>query len=105
MSEEMETIIFEIISNAGNVKGLLYEAIDLAIDGKIDKANEKIKESEEFLLKAHEIQTNLIQKEVSGEKTELSVLFIHAQDHLMSAIELKTLASKLIKLCKKLENA
>lgn len=99
MKEEMETIVFEIISNAGCVKGICYEALDLAIESKIDEAYKKLDEANEYLLKAHEIQTNLIQKEVNGEKVELSVLFVHAQDHLMSCIEIKNLVSKLIKLC------
>ena len=41
MKEEMETIVFEIISNAGCVKGICYEALDLAIEGKIDEAYKK----------------------------------------------------------------
>lgn len=101
MNEEMENVVFEIISNAGVVKGLSYEAMDFAIEGNIEKAYEKLKETESYLLKAHEIQTNLIQKEVQGEKTELSVLFVHAQDHLMSCIEIKNLTDKIIKMCEK----
>jgi PTS system cellobiose-specific IIA component len=39
------------------------------------------------------MQTSLLQEEAQGEKQEISLLLIHAQDHLMNA----SLAKKLIK--------
>ena len=42
----------------------------------------------------------MIQKEASGEKIELSLLFVHAQDHLMTAISEKTLIEQIIELRK-----
>lgn len=98
MTEEFENIIFEIISNAGNAKGICYEALNLSIEGKIEEAKKKLEEANESLLNAHHIQTDLIRKEVSGEKTEITVLFVHAQDHLMSAIEIKNLVENMIKM-------
>lgn len=104
MTEEFENIIFEIISNAGFAKGICYEALNLAIEGKINEAKSKLKEADESLLNAHHIQTDLIKKEVSGEKTEVTVLFVHAQDHLMSAIEIKNLVENLIRMNEKINN-
>ncbi|MDR4151396.1 hypothetical protein FO584_33655, partial [Bacillus thuringiensis] len=48
-------------------------------------------------------QTERIQSEARGEKTEVSVLLIHAQDHSMNAITVKELAAEFIDLYKKLE--
>ncbi|MCC0782746.1 PTS lactose/cellobiose transporter subunit IIA [Clostridioides sp. ES-S-0108-01] len=45
----------------------------------------------------------MIQAEAGGEKTELSVLFVHAQDHLMTAMEARSLVEHIIKLHKKID--
>lgn len=99
---DMETVIFEIISNGGDAKGLAYEAMAMAEKGEFDKAEELLKEADESLLRAHHIQTDLIQKEASGEHTEVNVIFVHAQDHLMTAIEVRTLAETFIRMNKRL---
>lgn len=100
--EEMEMIIFEIISNGGNAKGLVYEAISAAENKDFEKAEALLKEADEFLVQAHQIQTNLIQQEAAGEHHEVTVLFVHAQDHLMSAMEVRTMAENIIKINKRL---
>jgi cellobiose PTS system EIIA component len=102
MAEDMEVIIFEIISQGGTAKGLAYEALAAAEEGNFDKAEELLKEADVCLGEAHKIQTGIIQAEARGEKTEVSVLFVHAQDHLMTAIEAKTLIEHIIKLHKKI---
>ncbi len=100
--ESLEVIIFEIISNGGNAKGLVYEAISASENGEFDKADELLKEADEYLVKAHNIQTELIQKEASGEHHDVRVIFVHAQDHLMTALEVRTLAENIIKVNKRL---
>ena len=98
----MEMIIFEIISNGGNAKGLVYEAIAAAENKEFDKAESLLKEADEYLVKAHQIQTNLIQEEAGGKHHDVTVLFVHAQDHLMTAMEVRTLAENIIKIDKRL---
>ena len=95
-------IVFEIIGNGGNAKGLVYEAIAESEKGNFDKAEELLKEADEYLLKAHNIQTDLIQKEAAGEHLTVNVVFVHAQDHLMTAMEVRTLAENIIKMNKRL---
>lgn len=102
MNTDMELVVFEIISHAGTAKGLAYEALEAAEEGDFDKAERLLKEADESLLGAHHVQTSLIQKEAAGEKTEISMLFVHAQDHLMTSIEAKNLIEHIIKLHKKL---
>ena len=97
-NKNMEEIIFTIIANAGNTKGLIYEAIDIAKDGDIEEAKKKLEESDEFLNKAHQIQTEIITNEVNGDHMDVTMLFVHAQDHISSAIELRTLAEVIIDL-------
>lgn len=91
---------FEIISYGGNAKGLAYEALQEAESGNYDKADELMKESNKDLEKAHNIQTEMLTMEARGEKIDIGILFVHAQDHLMTAIEAKSLISHMIKMWK-----
>lgn len=99
----MELIIFEIISKGGNAKGLSYAAIQHAEKGEFEEAEALLKEADVELRAAHQIQTNLIQEEAAGKHHTVTVLFVHAQDHLMTSIEVRTLAENFISLHKRLK--
>lgn len=101
--EELEVVVFEIVNTAGSAKGLAYESLAEAERGNYGKAEELLKEADKFLLKAHEIQTEIIQGEVSGKGIEVSVLFVHAQDHLMTAIEAKSLIECMIRMYRRID--
>jgi len=102
MIENMEVIIFEIISQGGTAKGLAYEALDAAEKGDFERAEQLLKEADTCLGEAHKIQSNLIQAEARGERADLSLLLVHAQDHLMTAIEARTLIEHMIRMYKKM---
>ena len=95
---DLEKIAFTIISNSGDAKSLAMEAINLAEKGEIKKARKKIENAEDKLNAAHKSQTNLIQKEAQGEKVELNLLLVHAQDHLMNSITVNDMAKHFINL-------
>ncbi len=101
--ENMEMIIFEIINYGGTAKGLAYEALEAVENKNYELADQLLKESDENLVRAHKIQTKMIQEEAAGMRHEVSVLFVHAQDHLMTAMEARTLIDYLIKLNKKID--
>ncbi|MCY1039239.1 PTS lactose/cellobiose transporter subunit IIA [Staphylococcus nepalensis] len=103
MSEQNEQSIFEIISHGGNARSLAYEALDAATEFNFEQANQFMEQAKQEMSKAHNIQTELIQSEINGDKVETSLLMIHAQDHLMTAISEKNLIKKMIVLYKKLE--
>jgi len=92
----MEEIIMKLIIHSGEVRSYSMEAISCAKNGNIAEAKELINKATEELSKAHSVQTALIQKEANGEKTEISLLMVHAQDHLMTSMTLKTLAVEII---------
>jgi cellobiose PTS system EIIA component len=96
--ENLETIIFQIILHGGNGKSSAMEAIHAAKKGDFKLASDKLKEASDALNEAHHIQTSLIQGEIRGEKTEVSLLMIHAQDHLMNAITMKDMAAEMVDL-------
>lgn len=104
MTEEqekfMEENVFPIISLAGESKSLAYEALRLAKENKFEESKKKMEEADKLLLQSHQYQTDLITKEADGEKFVINLLFVHAQDHLMTAISEKNLINELIDILK-----
>ena len=56
------------------------------------------------MTKAHRFQTELIQNEANGNKTEMSVILVHAQDHLMNAMNFQQIAEEFIDLYETINN-
>ncbi|EON71353.1 PTS lactose/cellobiose transporter subunit IIA [Lysinibacillus sphaericus] len=94
----MMQAIMGLIVHSGNTKSECMEAIQLAKKGLISEAKEKINMANEALTEAHHSQTALLTQEARGEKVEVSMLLIHAQDHLMNAITFRDLAQEMIEL-------
>ena len=95
--EELETVVFGIVGHAGEAKGYAYKALALSEEGNFVEAEEMLKKCDEAVLKAHHIQTDLIQKEAGGNRMPITMLFVHAQDHLMTAFSERELIKKMIK--------
>lgn len=100
----LEEISFQIILNGGNARGLAMEAINDAKSGEFSLAEQKLDEANEAMRTAHRFQTDLIQGEARGEKFEIRLLLIHAQDHLMNAMTVVDMAKEFVELHKKLSN-
>ena len=101
---EIENIIMTLIVDSGSARSYSMEAIALAKEGKFIDAEEALKEASDSLLEAHHIQTELIQKEAGGDKTPLSLLMVHAQDHLMTSMVVKDMAREFLDLYKKIDD-
>ncbi|WP_244833987.1 PTS lactose/cellobiose transporter subunit IIA [Clostridium sp. BJN0001] len=97
----MEQIVFEIISYAGDSKSNSLLALEAAGNKDFDKADKLIQEASNEILKAHDMHTSLLQKFSSGEKIEMNVLVTHAQDHFMNAILARDLIKQMISIMKK----
>ena len=67
-----------------------------------EEAKELINKSREEMHKAHAFQTKLITEEASGNSIEINVLLIHAQDHLMNAMNFQQLAEEFIEVYERL---
>ncbi len=100
--EGMELICFEIISVAGNARSLFIEAIYEARAGNIEKAKELVEEGNKNFIEAHKVHAKLIQSEASGNKTEVSLLLVHAEDQLMSAEAFGVLVEEFIYIYQKI---
>ena len=53
------------------------------------------------IIKAHEMQFELISKEADGESIQVGLLMVHAQDHLMTSILARELIEEMIELYKR----
>lgn len=98
--EQLEMVVMNIIINAGDCKNHAYMALNLVNEGNYVEAEQEIQLANDALAKAHDAQTEMLQKEAAGDKMELSLLFVHAQDHLMTAISEKNLIEQIIELRK-----
>ena len=96
--EGMELICFQIISAVGTARSLYIEAIHEAKVGNINGAREMIKEGGQVFIQGHHAHVQLIQNEASGNKTEIGLLLIHAEDQLMSAEAFGILAEEFVDL-------
>lgn len=98
--EELEMAIMNIIINAGDCKNHAYMALNNVNEGRYEDADKELLLANDAIAKAHDGQTMFLHKEANGEKIEMSVLFVHAQDHLMTAISEKNLIEQIIDLRK-----
>ncbi len=100
MEMDMEQIVMGLIISSGEAKAYVYEALEMAKQGKYDESEELMEKANEVIDQTHNLQTSLLQREASGDKVEISILFVHAQDHLMTTITEKNLINEIIELRK-----
>lgn len=98
---ETEQVVFSIILHAGDARSHALEALRYAREQKFTEAEESMAQAKTQLIAAHRIQTDLLQAEARGEKQEINLLLIHAQDHLMTAMLAKDLIEEMILMLKK----
>lgn len=89
-------VIMNLIINAGSAKSSAMEAIYAAKKNDFETAKDKFKAANDQINKAHNAQTSLISAEANGEHTEINLMMIHAQDHLMTSIAFIDLAKELV---------
>lgn len=101
--EEIQMLSFSIILHAGNARSSSMEAIALAKNYEFEEARRKIEEANEEFTLAHHEQTKLLTAEANGEVNTVTVILIHAQDHLMTAMTVKELANEMIDMYEKMK--
>ena len=93
-----ENIAMELIANSGEARALAFLALHEVKAGHADQARNLLKQSEESSLRAHKVQTALLVSEANGDKNDINILLIHAQDHLMNSLLAQELIKELIEL-------
>ncbi len=97
MDEQIIENAMKIIMSAGDARVCNQKALDALAEFDVEKAKELMKEANKYIAEAHKVQTDAIQGETRGEKTEYSLLFAHAQDTLMTIYSEINIAKQLIK--------
>ncbi len=99
---DQEAVVMEIIVNAGEARSLCYEALAKARKEEIDKAKGLLKQAKECLNRAHLTQTQLIEADQGEGKVPMTLIMVHAQDHLMTTILSHELVTEMIALHEKI---
>ena len=102
-NEKTYELAFNIIVHAGESRSLSSEAMDAAEAYDFNKAEELLEKANQEFLACHEVQTDMLTKEANGEKNNLNIILIHAQDHLTMATMAMDNAKRLIGLYKKIK--
>ena len=99
---DYQEIILQIIVSGGNARSHAMEAIQLAKSEKFEESREALVKCCDELAEAHKVQTNLIQEEAAGNSSEVTLLMVHAQDHLMNAITVKDMSQEFVDMYEKI---
>jgi len=94
---------FEIISFAGEARTLAFNALAEAKKGNFEEAEKLVKKADKSINLAHKFQTELLFNDFNGNKAEVDLLLVHAQDHLMTSMLAIELLKEIIVLYKKQE--
>jgi len=100
---DLNETAMQIILHAGDARKLIFDAMDLLCkEEDPEEIKGKLKQAKELLIKAHTIQSQLIQNSVEDENQKNCLLFNHAQDTLMIVQSEHFMIKNLLKLVEQL---
>lgn len=102
--DELEEVVMGLIINAGQARSLAYTALKKAKEGDFVTAKSLMTQSHSSLNEAHKVQTQLIESDMGEGRIKVSLVLVHAQDHLMNAMLARELITELIELHEKLNH-
>ena len=98
----MEETIMELLVQAGCARSSALSALRSARQGNFSQADAAMAESHNAVKLAHAKQTALIGLDEGCGKLTVTLITVHAQDHLMNAMVIQDLAQDLIELYRRL---
>lgn len=101
-ADALEEVVMGLIINAGQARSLAYSALKQAKQGDFETAKTLMVQSHAALHEAHRVQTQLIESDEGQGKIKVSLVLVHAQDHLMTAMLARELIAELIELHEKM---
>lgn len=100
---DLEEVVMGLIINSGQARSLAYTALKLAKQGDFVTAKATMEQSRIALNEAHLVQTQLIESDEGEGKVKVSLVLVHAQDHLMTSMLARELITELIELHEKVQ--
>lgn len=94
----LEEAVMEIIVNAGQSRSLCFEALRAARLGNFDEAQNLLREADGYSRQAHQMQTKLIERDAGEARQPMTLIMVHAQDHLMTSLLARELSEEIIQL-------
>ncbi|HHT1136792.1 TPA: PTS lactose/cellobiose transporter subunit IIA [Enterobacter hormaechei] len=94
----LEEAVMEIIVNAGQSRSLCFEALHAARQGNLDEAKSLLREADGYARQAHKMQTKLIEQDAGEARQPMTLIMVHAQDHLMNSLLARELSEVIIHL-------
>lgn len=94
--DELTKVAMNIIIHAGEADKQMHELLDDLAQGKDDCLKEKLCIAKEEIRLAHVAQTEVLKNEAEGKVYIPSILFIHAQDTLMTVNSALGIAEKMV---------
>lgn len=91
-----------LIAGAGDSRSYCMEAIDAARSGNFEEARACLDKAVDGMVQTHDVQTDLIRDEMTGEGKAPTLLMVHAQDHLNLALIMRDIAEELINVYERL---
>lgn len=95
---DIEQTIMELLVTAGSARSDSLMAIQAARKNDFEQAKILLDEAKAAINQAHKIQTNLIGIDEGEGKLKVTLIVVHAQDHLMNAMVIQDLAQDFIEL-------
>ena len=95
---DLEEAVMEIIVNAGQSRSLCFEALHAARSGNINEAKLLLNEADGYARRAHLMQTRLIEQDAGEAHQPMTLIMVHAQDHLMNSLLARELSEEIIHL-------
>ena len=100
----MNNLSMKIILLSGDAHELFEEAMDVAEENDFNKSEELMKRGFDKLTEAHKIQTKMIQSAIEEDQPQLPVLFIHAQDTMMTIQSEYRIMKRMINLYRRIQS-
>ena len=94
----LEDAVMEIIINAGQSRSLCFEALHAARQGEMEEARNLLREAVGYARQAHHMQTKLIEQDAGEARQPMTLIMVHAQDHLMNSLLARELSEEIIHL-------
>ncbi len=100
---DLENTVMNLIVHSGQARSLALEALSHARKGHFELSKKRLAESKEASKAAHQLQTALIGADEGQGKVPVTLVMVHAQDHLMNAMLAQDLIEEMIHLYLRIE--
>ena len=77
---------------------MCFEALHAARQGNLDEAKSLLREADGYARQAHKMQTKLIEQDAGEARQPMTLIMVHAQDHLMNSLLARELSEEIIHL-------